>query len=130
MPRIVWRGYTWVYDSLACLGQWSSMESLVSVVSLLPGILLWRDEGDAWDAQIHVSAPDGEKHPLKVRRSDDVATLRALVTQMYDTADWTQVARRLSPLRTRRSAACSEAALALPGRFQIGERTEASTQTS
>ena len=41
--------------------------------------------------QIHVCSPDGEKQSLKVRRSDDVATLRALVTQMYDSADWTQV---------------------------------------
>mmetsp|Transcript_15641 Transcript_15641/g.35813 ORF Transcript_15641/g.35813 Transcript_15641/m.35813 type:complete len:269 (-) Transcript_15641:175-981(-) len=41
---------------------------------------------------IQVTAPDGEKHPMKVKTGDDVSTLRALVTQMFDNSDWTQVA--------------------------------------
>mmetsp|Transcript_33780 Transcript_33780/g.69766 ORF Transcript_33780/g.69766 Transcript_33780/m.69766 type:complete len:248 (+) Transcript_33780:244-987(+) len=44
--------------------------------------------------QISVSSPNGDKHPLKVKLSDDVATLRAVITQMYDTGDWTQISDR------------------------------------
>ncbi len=38
---------------------------------------------------LHIVGPDGSKSPLKIKLSDDVSTLRALVTQMHDTADWT-----------------------------------------
>lgn len=41
--------------------------------------------------QIQVASPAGDKHPMKVRTSDDVGTLRAIVTQMWDSGDWTQV---------------------------------------
>ena len=41
--------------------------------------------------QVHVVSPQGEKHPLMVRAADDVATLRALCTQMFDVQDWTTV---------------------------------------
>mmetsp|Transcript_35575 Transcript_35575/g.52225 ORF Transcript_35575/g.52225 Transcript_35575/m.52225 type:complete len:257 (-) Transcript_35575:53-823(-) len=41
---------------------------------------------------VHVVSPQGDKHPLKVRPADDIATLRALCTQMFDTQDWTTVA--------------------------------------
>mmetsp|Transcript_44922 Transcript_44922/g.70404 ORF Transcript_44922/g.70404 Transcript_44922/m.70404 type:complete len:183 (-) Transcript_44922:646-1194(-) len=43
---------------------------------------------------IHVVSPGGDKHPLKVKASDDVATLRALAVQMFDTNDWTQKSDR------------------------------------
>ena len=35
------------------------------------------------DIVLQIAGPDGGKTPLKVRLSDDVATLRALITQMY-----------------------------------------------
>lgn len=38
---------------------------------------------------LHIVGPDGSKTPLQIKLSDDVSTLRALVTQMHDTADWT-----------------------------------------
>ena len=53
--------------------------------------------------QIQVCSPDGEKQSLKVRRSDDVATLRALVTQMNDSADWTQVRASWGGVRVQRA---------------------------
>ena len=31
---------------------------------------------------VHVVSPQGDKHPLKVRPADDIATLRALCTQV------------------------------------------------
>mmetsp|Transcript_20031 Transcript_20031/g.40560 ORF Transcript_20031/g.40560 Transcript_20031/m.40560 type:complete len:244 (+) Transcript_20031:112-843(+) len=42
-------------------------------------------------AVIFVVSPTGEKESVKVRLADDVSTLRALITQMFDTGgDWTQ----------------------------------------
>jgi len=37
---------------------------------------------DVGYVMLQVVSPQGEKHPLKVRPSDDVATLRALCTQV------------------------------------------------
>ena len=39
--------------------------------------------GGVEDIVLQIAGPDGGKTPLKVRLSDDVATLRALITQMY-----------------------------------------------
>eukprot|EP00288_Rhodomonas_lens_P008028 CAMPEP_0177734598 /NCGR_PEP_ID=MMETSP0484_2-20121128/24322_1 /TAXON_ID=354590 /ORGANISM="Rhodomonas lens, Strain RHODO" /LENGTH=221 /DNA_ID=CAMNT_0019248093 /DNA_START=120 /DNA_END=782 /DNA_ORIENTATION=- len=42
-------------------------------------------------AVVFVVSPTGEKESVKVRLADDVSTLRALITQMFDTGgDWTQ----------------------------------------
>mmetsp|Transcript_38229 Transcript_38229/g.93939 ORF Transcript_38229/g.93939 Transcript_38229/m.93939 type:complete len:237 (+) Transcript_38229:157-867(+) len=43
---------------------------------------------------VQVLSPDGVKTPLKVKASDDVSTLRALITQMFDSSEWTQVSDR------------------------------------
>eukprot|EP00286_Rhodomonas_abbreviata_P011028 CAMPEP_0181326960 /NCGR_PEP_ID=MMETSP1101-20121128/21811_1 /TAXON_ID=46948 /ORGANISM="Rhodomonas abbreviata, Strain Caron Lab Isolate" /LENGTH=106 /DNA_ID=CAMNT_0023435517 /DNA_START=172 /DNA_END=489 /DNA_ORIENTATION=- len=50
---------------------------------------------------IHVVSPSGDKESVKVRLSDDVATLRALITQMFDTGgDWTQQTDRREDRQT------------------------------
>ena len=54
--------------------------------------------GDSGTLTLMIVGPNGSKTPLKIRVSDDVSTLRALVTQMYCTCS-PSVSPPLSPNR-------------------------------
>ena len=65
---------------------------------------------DVGYVMLQIVSPQGEKHPLKVRPSDDVATLRALCTQVS-----LPVVRMLNQgVRSRSERACVSRQLGVP----------------